>query len=91
MTDLDRLNKYVAEKLRADGFGGLCCADEVCGCELDDLMVCDSPSPLNCRPGYKHECDLCPRTAEDCPVENGHTPGGCCIWSAKDIPEALDD
>lgn len=83
MTDLSH---YLAEKLRADGYGGLC--GYYCSCELDDLMPCGEPGP-SCEPGYRHECANCP-VAAHCPYEDGPTEG-FCIDTYKDYPEAVHE
>lgn len=88
MTDTDDLSDYLAEKLRGDGFSGL--YDDDCCCELGDLIPCIEAS-ARCRPGYKHECDECPRTEDDCPVGDWCTPGGFCVGPDKDFPEARDE
>jgi hypothetical protein len=44
------IKQIVADRLRQDGFDGLCC--EACGCRLADLMPCDEPDIEECRPGH---------------------------------------
>lgn len=41
--------------LKDNGYDGLCQADSYCGCELDNLMPCEEPSP-ECQAGYKVPC-----------------------------------
>jgi len=48
----EMIRKYLVD----NGFDGLYEPGE-CGCELADLMPCDSAGALNCRAGYKTECD----------------------------------
>ena len=60
------LKEIAREYLEISGYDGLWNDMAECGCELDDLMPCDEPSP-NCEPGYKVKC-----VPEECP--NG---GGC--------------
>ena len=43
------IRQIVEERLRKDGFDGLCC--EGCGCRVGVLMPCDDPV-MECRPGY---------------------------------------
>jgi len=43
------IKQIVEERLRRDGYDGLCNVD--CGCKLSDLMSCGCPF-LDCRPGY---------------------------------------
>ena len=43
------IKKIVEERLRKDGFDGLCC--DGCGCRVDDLMPCGEPV-MACRPGH---------------------------------------
>jgi hypothetical protein len=43
------IKQIVEERLRKDGFDGLCC--DGCGCRLDDLMPCGEPG-MDCRPGH---------------------------------------
>lgn len=80
------LAHYLAEKLRGDGYDGLC--SDRCGCELDDLMPCGK-SGLFCEPGYRHECKSCP-VFDRCPCEDGPTEG-FCIYATKDYPEAIHE
>ena len=47
------VKEIVQEYLKQNGYEGLFC-DE-CGCEIDDLMPCDSPI-MDCKAGYKGEC-----------------------------------
>lgn len=49
-----RLDRYLAEKLRADGYGGLCGDD--CGCECDDLTSPYSGVTLRVVAATKHSC-----------------------------------
>ena len=80
MTDL---RTYLAAKLKADGYDGLCSA--TCGCGADDLMPCGEPG-LECQtarlvkatPAVCHSCIHrldCghARSGVDCflPVTNG--------------------
>jgi hypothetical protein len=48
---------------RYDGLAG-----NDCGCEIDDLMPCDNPSPCDCVPGHRHECreDECRECETSC-------------------------
>jgi len=86
MTDL---RTYLRDKLTADGFSGLWC-DIPCGCALDDLFACDSDAQL-CAPGYRRNCDGCPRQAEDnCPVDEGPDVS-YCIGPKPEYPEARDE
>jgi len=83
----DRLDHYIAAKLKADGYGGLCGDD--CGCELDDLMPCGNVDPFWCRPGYLHKCEDCPNEPDECPIEDGGE--GWCIGPKKGWPEAREE
>ena len=81
------LFEYLAEKLAADGYGGLCCED--CGCDLSELCPCDTPT-IDCIPGYRHDCEECPRQAEDnCPMEDAGYDG--CTSIEKTWPEAKNE
>lgn len=42
----------LAEWLKAHGHDGLMCVDDECGCEIADLMPCDSPCG-GCEPAYR--------------------------------------
>lgn len=57
MTDL---RTYLADKLRADGFDGLCDPYSSCGCGLDDLAPCCRDPlgeiPVGCQPAYSVPC-----------------------------------
>ena len=46
----------IIEWLKEHGFDGLCMPDEECGCQIDDLVPCDS-SPCLCQPGKKRMRD----------------------------------
>ena len=48
MTVKEIIEKY----LRDNGYDGLCCPDEECGCHVDDLIPCCDPCE-ECMPGYK--------------------------------------
>ena len=48
------VEEIIIEYLKANGFDGL--AGDECGCEISDLVPCDS-DPCNCVPGYKVPCD----------------------------------
>jgi len=65
------IREYLVEKLRADGYAGLYCPDEPCGCDLDDLAPCYG-DPSDCIPGYKRVCigQECERW-HDCGQEGG--------------------
>jgi hypothetical protein len=39
------IRKIVEEWLKKNGCDGLCLPSHGCGCELNDLMPCDEPSP----------------------------------------------
>jgi hypothetical protein len=43
------VKKIVEERLRKDGFDGLCC--DGCGCRVDDLMPCGDVV-MDCVPGH---------------------------------------
>ena len=59
------MRAIVAEWLRANGYDGL--ASDDCGCEVDDLFVCESPQP-DCVAGHKRTKCPCPKadTEEGC-------------------------
>lgn len=48
------VSKIVAEWLRANGYDGLYCPHEPCGCEVDDLGPCGEIC-LDCEPGHRVE------------------------------------
>ena len=83
------VRQYVAEH----GFDGLCCVEDWdgCGCLLEDLPGCDEMNQ-ECRPGYVHYCDKCPRLAEDnCPVIDGGSAGSWCIGVTRKTPSPRSD
>jgi hypothetical protein len=43
------IKQMVEERLRKDGFDGLCC--DGCGCRVEDLMPCGAPC-MDCKPGH---------------------------------------
>uniref|UniRef100_A0A6H2A609 Uncharacterized protein n=1 Tax=viral metagenome TaxID=1070528 RepID=A0A6H2A609_9ZZZZ len=49
------VQEIVEAYLKENGFGGLIGGDE-CGCEIGDLVPCDSNFAL-CEPGYRTDCD----------------------------------
>ncbi len=55
------VKEIIVEYLKANNYDGLVQIDAECGCELDDVFVCDYPSG-HCEPGYKMEC----KCGEDC-------------------------
>lgn len=74
MTDL---RTYLADKLKADGYDGLCDPGSSCWCGLDDLAPCclgqygESLRELNCQPAYRVPCtesdsccDFCDSTCQ---------------------------
>lgn len=75
---------YLADKLQADGYDGLCCDD--CGCGVDDLIPC-CDFVAYCRPAYKWTCADCdgltgPDGERLCDGEDG--ADGC--WRDKPQP-----
>jgi len=48
------LKKIVKQWLSKNGYDGLVSADLECGCEIDDLMPCDTPL-VDCEAGYKRK------------------------------------
>ena len=52
------LRGMVKNWLIENGYTGLVNTDVPCGCELEDLIPCGSPTP-ECAGGYKHKCDTC--------------------------------
>jgi len=63
------VKEIVAEWLKANGYGGLCNTDIDCGCELADLMPCDSEGCDLCEPAYRcdPDCKNCDAT-EHCAI-----------------------
>ncbi len=59
----NNLRDVVQKHLRDNGFGGLWCPDEPCGCQIDDLWPCNEDGKYDCEPGYKVPCPGLP----DCP------------------------
>ena len=43
------IRQIVEQRLRKDGFDGLCC--DGCGCRVGDLMPCNDPV-MSCVPGH---------------------------------------
>lgn len=86
------MNVYeLREKLEVDGYEGLYCTDERCGCGLDYLVACGEPIDGDegilaiCKPAYKHTC-----IGEDCAYPcDGYLPGheGDCYGPSKDGPK----
>lgn len=50
--------EIIKEYLEKNGFDGLYSDDGDCGCEVSDLMPCESDDCMSCNAGYKHPC-LC--------------------------------
>jgi len=42
----------IIDWLKEHDFDGLCLPQEECGCEIDDLFLCDG-NPYECQPGKK--------------------------------------
>ena len=61
------IRKIAEQWLKENGYEGLCSED--CGCEITDLMPCDTLSTI-CEAGYKVPCP----GGEDCPAD------GDCLW-----------
>lgn len=52
------LPTYLLEKLRDDGYAGLCNGEAECGCGAEDLQPCTSAF-ADCVPAYRWECEGC--------------------------------
>ncbi len=75
MTVREIIKKYLDD----NRFDGLC--GDMCGCEKDDLMCCDS-NPADCVPGYKKLCVNCEKeTKENCEWFNDNAK--FCICEEK--------
>ena len=61
--------------LRENDYSGLYDDEVPCGCEIEDLIPCDSESCLTCKPGYKVSC------TDKCKHEEG--PGDWHISNKK--------
>jgi len=53
----DSIIKITAKWLEKNGYDGLCDPDIECGCQNCDLMPCDSPGLMTCRPAHKEMQD----------------------------------
>jgi hypothetical protein len=49
------VKEIVREYLIKNGFEGLVNQDSECGCDMEDLIVCDERCN-NCEPAYRHKC-----------------------------------
>ncbi len=51
------VKEIIQDYLRKNGYDGLCCPEDPCGCSIDDLMPCEESCILIvCKPAYKHPC-----------------------------------
>lgn len=50
------VQEIVKDYLEQNGYDGLC--NENCGCGLGDFMPCEDCDIKNCKPAYKHGCDV---------------------------------
>ena len=50
------VKEIVKEYLEENGYGGLADPYGECGCEIDDLMPCESDGIRECIPGYRVDC-----------------------------------
>lgn len=97
MTNAPRLSirGIVTKHLTKCGFGGLYCSGEPCGCAAGDLFPCGNDIEMisdECRPGYRLDCDTCPRrTEQNCPLEDGGSAGGWCIGPQTHPPEPREE
>jgi len=51
------VNEIIESWLKKRGYDGLCYPEEECGCQIGDLMPCDSYCG-ECQPGYLHKDGL---------------------------------
>lgn len=63
------VKEILKEWLLSHGYEGLC--GDQCGCDIDDLILCDGTTIENCIPGHKVPCD-----PNDCEL-------GRCDWHMK--------
>jgi len=85
MKAIPTVKEIVKAYLKEHGYDGL--YGEYCGCEVDDLMVCDEACE-DCVPGYKWtSCEGCPNKGE-CEFEGEND---WCIRSDKPESEATDE
>lgn len=49
--------KEIKERLKRDGYEGLCCPDAECGCDFDDFNACGEGFG-ECYPAYRHETEV---------------------------------
>ena len=77
MTVKEIVKKYLGE----NGYDGLYCNGK-CACKLSNLTdYCEDPT--DCKPGYKHECDTCDLSDDECTDTEDRYPGGWCIREDK--------
>lgn len=88
------IRDIIKASLSESGHGGLYCPGEPCGCTADDLFPCANDIEVvsdDCKPGYRIDCDDCPRmTEKNCPVEDGGQPGGWCVGPKNAPPKPME-
>jgi len=70
------LREYLAERLRDDGYGGLCNRDGECGCGVEDLQPCGDAF-RDCALAYRWECEGCKIGESTRGCEFYEYAGGC--------------
>jgi hypothetical protein len=66
---MDSLGQFIRDRLRAEGYDGLCNPVLECGCPLDDLFACGEPEINDCQPAhFRNRIDSCSCTAESGPA-----------------------
>ena len=72
--------EMIQHRLKELGADGLCCPEEQCGCEIDDIVPCDAMSLCYCVAGKKRK-----PTADD--IEEW---GPGCKWMMGPLQEAAE-
>lgn len=70
--------------LEANGFTGLYNPYDPCGCDIDDLMPCDSAAPA-CQPGHRctEATDLCVHAKGECHLVAEDWEHGICHYKRE--------
>jgi len=70
------VKEIVRKWLQENGYTGLYGDD--CGCEIADLMPCDSEDAINCKAGYKVKC------TKDCEHDFDYKEGNWHVQADKE-------
>jgi len=71
------VKEALIEYMKQNGFTALCNSDIPCGCNLDDLIPCDSVNEEYCQLGYTKKCTPDECDAEECENKTDGVQSDC--------------